>query len=831
MESLLSKLKGPSKNLPIEPREIFMSLPKKYKKYEYPRDVQTETWKKWYQERNNKNNIIKMNTGSGKTVVGLIILQSCLNEEKGPAIYVVPDNYLVNQVLKTAEELGIPATNDKHNFLYRENKSILVCNIYELVNGRSSFGTNTICNHKIGSIVVDDVHACMNTIMMQYSIKIERSHSLYKEMLDLFLTEWKTYDSQSYIDIIESDNPYKRQLIPFWMWQNKQEEVYKVLSKYNTRDDTNENIYFKLPLIQKYLKVCDCFVTNNCIEIIPDGIAISEIHSFENATRRIFMSATLSDDSVFTKTMGLNKSDIKMIITPEKADDIGDRLILFPKHLNNNIDDKCIMKEVYNISMKYNVVVIVPSFKRAKEWDETETRIIKKENINTIIETLKSEYKGLVILVNRYDGIDLPDDACRLLVIDGLPPLNNEKDKYLYSIDPSNNILIREQMQRIEQGMGRGVRSNSDYCCIVLMGEQLSNVLITGNGQKFFSNATKAQYELSKELWSILKEEKKNVTVDDIFELTKYSLDRDVQWIEKSKERLTQIEYISELNLDKITTHLRNAFDYLTKYKLEKSITEIDEAIKEADQDATKGYLLQVKAKYTNLIDKMHAQEILLSGRAFSNAILEPIKGTNYKKNIDNYNQAKNIVNYISEEGIEQQNFILFVNETLSGASFSSNFNDFEKSIMKLGSIIGFESSRPDKESKGIGPDNLWKIETDRYIVFECKNEANTDDISKDYCNQLGGSLRWFECNYKSAIGIPVMIIKTRIINSKATKVNNMRVMDEENLERLKSQVNDFSVAISRNENWGTVSKIHNLICDHKLLGKDIIENYTVECK
>ena len=40
-----------------------------------------------------------MNTGSGKTVVGLIMLQSCLNENKGPAIYVVPDNYLVNQVL------------------------------------------------------------------------------------------------------------------------------------------------------------------------------------------------------------------------------------------------------------------------------------------------------------------------------------------------------------------------------------------------------------------------------------------------------------------------------------------------------------------------------------------------------------------------------------------------------------------------------------------------------------------------------------------------------------------------------------------------------------
>ena len=64
-----------------------MTLPSKAPGYGYPRDVQSEVWKKWFDIRNEKNVILKMNTGSGKTVVGLIMLQSCLNEEKGPAIY------------------------------------------------------------------------------------------------------------------------------------------------------------------------------------------------------------------------------------------------------------------------------------------------------------------------------------------------------------------------------------------------------------------------------------------------------------------------------------------------------------------------------------------------------------------------------------------------------------------------------------------------------------------------------------------------------------------------------------------------------------------------
>ena len=103
MSSLLSRLSAKSNKTPIEPREIFMGIPNKDARYEYPRDVQTEVWKKWFPIRDKKNCIIKMNTGSGKTVVGLLILQSCLNEGRGPAAYIVPDHYLVSQVCSVQE--------------------------------------------------------------------------------------------------------------------------------------------------------------------------------------------------------------------------------------------------------------------------------------------------------------------------------------------------------------------------------------------------------------------------------------------------------------------------------------------------------------------------------------------------------------------------------------------------------------------------------------------------------------------------------------------------------------------------------------------------------
>lgn len=73
-----SRLRMNSNQKTINPRDIFMSLSRKNAKYQYPRDVQGEVWKQWFEQRNNKDTIIKMNTGSGKTVVALMILQMLL---------------------------------------------------------------------------------------------------------------------------------------------------------------------------------------------------------------------------------------------------------------------------------------------------------------------------------------------------------------------------------------------------------------------------------------------------------------------------------------------------------------------------------------------------------------------------------------------------------------------------------------------------------------------------------------------------------------------------------------------------------------------------------
>ena len=85
------------------PKDIFKLLSKTPNRFNYLREVQAEVLDAWYLKKSEREILIKMNTGSGKTVVALLILKSYLNQGLGPVVYIVPDNYLLTQVENEAK--------------------------------------------------------------------------------------------------------------------------------------------------------------------------------------------------------------------------------------------------------------------------------------------------------------------------------------------------------------------------------------------------------------------------------------------------------------------------------------------------------------------------------------------------------------------------------------------------------------------------------------------------------------------------------------------------------------------------------------------------------
>jgi len=821
-----TKLGADKQRTHIEPRDIFMSLPSRDKKYEYPRDVQSEVWKSWFEERDKKNTIIKMNTGSGKTVVGLIILQSCLNEGKGPAVYVVPDKYLVQQVCSEAKHLGIKTATDKTDIDFLRNQSILVINIQTLINGRSGFGMRADHNVEIGSVLIDDVHACLADIENQYTISIPAGCDAYNSILQLFAESIKSQSENKYDDITTSPDSYSSVLVPFWDWQNKQNEVKSIIKNIE-QDDA---VKFSYPLIRDCLAISNCMITAKKIEISPSCIPIHKISSFERAERRIFMSATLVDDTVFVTALGLNPNDITKIITPEKADDIGDRLMIFPQVVNKSITDIEVKIKLFELSKQHNVVVIVPSFYRAKFWQDVASSTLSIKNMDAGISYLKAGHVGLTVLVNKYDGVDLPDDACRILVIDGLPNMRSEYDAYEQNVNPKSKRLRSEQVQKIEQGMGRGVRSNSDFCVVVLLGRSLAEVIYAGDGLSYFSEATREQFKLSEQIW----EQVETQDINNLFAISNYCLDRNVSWLKVSREVLSSVKYNCNPTFSGISIALRKAFDLAELERYHEAVAILEEKRNETQEKEQKGLLKQYIASYTNFYNRENAQQLVLSALSDNRLLLKPIKGIQHTKIVNkSASQAQYLVEWVSENISSPNSYILKINSILDDLRFEPNTSKrFESAIKDLSFMLGIYSSRPEEE-EGKGPDNFWCLDRLNFFVIECKNETTTDKICKHDCNQLNGSIMWFNRLYHDLdyTCYPIMIHNSNTFEHACSPHEDIRIMTPALLDKLKSAVRNFAQNVIAEDTYHSPTRITQLLMQFKLQGAQIVESYTTNYK
>ena len=195
-----------------------------------------------------------------------------------------------------------------------------------------------------------------------------------------------------------------------------------------------------------------------------------------------------------------------------------------------------------------------------------------------------------------------------------------------------------------------------------------------------------------------------------------------------------------------------------------------------------------------------------------------------------NTRQPKVIIDYISNLGINKNEFLIYVDSKLSALDFSLDSDSFENALKEIGIILGFDSTRPDKETKGEGPDNLWAIGNNQYLVIECKNEATSETVSKTYCNQLAGSIRWFSSEYgDNFTATPILVHKSFILDRQASPVEKMRIITQEKLADFKRKIKDFVNALVQDTNWQDEIRIQQLLNQYNLNSESIVNMYSVD--
>jgi Rad3-related DNA helicase len=239
-------------------------------------------------------------------------------------------------------------------------------------------------------------------------------------------------------------------------------------------DNNYKSLLYPWSFLSSHLDACSIYCSSELLEIRPIIPPTLTHQPFSDASQRIYMSATLGEDGDIERIFGVKKIHKLPIPDEWHKRGTGRRLILLPT-MSDNVNSKELVTAM--LQKANRGLILVPDKKSLESWEENlkNTHTIFKstdveENLTLFT---KSEKPTVLILASRYDGIDLPGDDCRFIVLEGMPTGSGLQEKYLVTRLGSSSQLRNRIRTRVTQAMGRCTRNESDYAIVELLGNKL----------------------------------------------------------------------------------------------------------------------------------------------------------------------------------------------------------------------------------------------------------------------------------------------------------------------------------------------------------------------
>lgn len=427
---------------------------------------------------------LQLPTGSGKTLVGLLIAEWRRRKFKERIIYLCPTKQLVHQVAAEAhEKYGLSVSTfvgSNKDYLptdktdYQQAQKVAITTYSSLFNTHPYFDSADV-------IFVDDAHVSENYIAKQWTVQISRTNehheSLHRALTNLLEPHLSATDITRlrgvWEDIVDRTWVDK---IPTPVLVDIADEFTEILDAHTA--DTS--LAYPWSLVRSHLLACQLYVSSNEILLRPLLPPTFSHAAFDRAKQRIFMSATLGVGGDLERLTG--RKDIYRIPAPRGWDTqgVGRRFFIFPEMSLKQEELPDFRAQL--MARAGRSVVLVPSDPLANAIAEEIAETIKcpvfrAEDIEDSKAGFVTQPKAVAVIANRYDGVDFAGSDCRLLFIDGLPKATNSQERFLMS-RMGANILYNERIQtRVIQAIGRCTRSLEDFSAVVVSGEELPDYL------------------------------------------------------------------------------------------------------------------------------------------------------------------------------------------------------------------------------------------------------------------------------------------------------------------------------------------------------------------
>lgn len=740
--------------VPESPDRLFLDLPRR--KLASLFDHQGQVLRNYATKAIDASDVaLQLPTGSGKTLVGLLLAEWRRRKFGERVLYLCPTRQLVNQVAEEAvQKYGLsvqPFTGSIKNYTpdakaaYQDSNRVAVTTYNSLFNTHPFFENPDV-------IIIDDAHAAESYMASQWTLRIDRYeekdevlHKAVAAVLKPLLTTqnysrllglWAGVEDLSWTDKIPTHQladiaDELRAAINVNIGESKQRYAWKMLSN--------------------HLHACQLYISSGEIMLRPLITPTWSHKPFVGAKQRIFMSATLGAGGDLERLTG--RPRITRLPIPEGWDKqgIGRRFFLFPE--KSLTEDETVELRRRLMRKAGRSLVLTPS---KPEADAIITDVKDSLDYATFtaadLEQSKSEFTGsrraVAVIANRYDGIDFPEDDCRLLFVEGLSRTTNLQERFLIN-RMGANLLFNERIQtRVLQAIGRCTRGLNDYSAVVVTGNELPAYLTDRKRRSYFHPELQAELQFG-------VEQSTNVTQDEFLENFDIFLEHEEAW-EEANQGILEVRAAAVQKkfpvMDQLESVVRHEIAWQTAVWNQDYVKAFDSA-REILGGLSHGDLRGYRALWHYLAGSS-AEAAAKAGVAGFDAMARA-----------QYRQAKEAANGIpwlitlsrgdapsdAEQEADQDGTVLVQVEqleahlvklgTLHNRDFSARENSireglqdgksFEQAQVMLGEHLGFIAGKREEDAS---PDPWW-IVGDIAIVFEdhanAKGETTAVDATK----------------------------------------------------------------------------------------------------
>ncbi|MCB7129035.1 MAG: hypothetical protein J3T61_05820, partial [Candidatus Brocadiales bacterium] len=463
---------------------------------------------------------IELPTGAGKTLIALLILEYWRKQGKKVAI-LTGNKTLARQIEDEADDLRVSVVRfegsgdlllPKDLRAYDRSNSIGIMNYWVYINQRPSVAPADI-------LVLDDAQLAEGALLSLFSVRIGHGEhsSLFTEAMRLIEQYTDSPVADDFVKNVEQGPWGPTDLVPFPNFIEMHEELEALVEEQLAsagNDSEWKNLKYSWGRLRPNLQQALLFLSSEEIVLRPYIFPSLELSHLKSPIQRIYMSATLHDPNDLQRRLGtppIKKLDIPSSLCREED---GRRLFIFNQTSSlssrNEPTEEVLVPLRGLLSTQKKSVWLCSSRYEAKRWRSWLNEQLGEHgnlpptweltSTGSELENFCSVAEGHLFVAGRFEGMDFPNDTCRLAVFPSLPRATGALERFVTEQLKDATFQKTRMLERIKQGIGRCTRGNEDFAVYYFLDARFYAEMESKAFSALQSERTCKQIELGLEL-------------------------------------------------------------------------------------------------------------------------------------------------------------------------------------------------------------------------------------------------------------------------------------------------------------------------------------------